>query len=91
MNTLNQSRIFISYSHRGNGLAWKDQAEAMLRQAVERCLQYSQSHGGHLHEFDSILRSYKSLLSQMGRSQPEIQAHLSVIGKPYGIQFGPST
>ena len=60
----------------------------MLRQAVERCLQYSQSHGGHLPEFDSILGRYNSMLEKMGHSEQVVLAQLNAIGKPFGIQFG---
>jgi len=32
--------------------------------------------------------NYARLLSEMGRSQPEVLAELNAIGKPFGMEFG---
>jgi tetratricopeptide (TPR) repeat protein len=64
------------------------EAEPLLCRAVKILLGFMASTRHQHPNLQSFTENYIELLIQMGRSQSEVQAHLNVIGKPFGIQLG---
>ena len=65
-----------------------EDAEAAGRRSLEILFSFTCSTKQPHPQLMSGITSYTNLLSQMGRSQAEVQAQLNAIGKPFGIQFG---
>ena len=63
-------------------------AEPLLRRALEIFLKFTHA-TGHQHSHLQVgSGNYARLLSQMGRTQPEVLAQLNAVGDPFGVQFG---
>jgi len=64
------------------------EAEPLMRRNLEILLKFTVStEHPHPHLQDAV-GNYAGILSQMGRSQPEVLAQLNAVGKTSGIQFG---
>ncbi len=63
------------------------EAEPLMHRALEIIFRFKAANG-HSHPAQSRhVLNFRTLLSQLGRSQSEVQAQLNAIGKPFGIQL----
>jgi hypothetical protein len=69
----------------GNRLA---EAEPLMRRVVEIFLQFTRDTAHPHPHLQAAIRNYSALLSQMGRSKPEIQARLRSLAEQHGLSFG---
>jgi len=65
-----------------------DEAEPLMRRVVEIFLQFTIAIGHEHRHSRAAIGNYAGLLQQMGRSEQEIQAQLTAVGRPYGMQLG---
>ena len=64
------------------------EAEPLMRRHLEIFLKFTVSTGHQHPHLQGAVGNYARLLSEMGRSQPEVLAELNAIGKPFGMEFG---
>jgi hypothetical protein len=64
------------------------EAELLMRRMVEIFLKFTGDTDHQHPHFQAAIKNYTKLLSEIGHSQPEVQAQINTICKPYGIQFG---
>lgn len=63
------------------------EAEPLMRHSLEILLQFKAASGHEHPGLQTVMGNYKGLLQELGRSEPEIQAQLNDLGRPFGVQF----
>ncbi|MCY2987443.1 MAG: tetratricopeptide repeat protein [Planctomycetota bacterium] len=64
------------------------EAEPLMRRHLEFFLQFTRVTGHPHPHLKAAIGNYAGLLSQMGRSEPEIRTQLKARAEPYGVSFG---
>ena len=64
------------------------EAEPLMRRAVEILLKFTKATGHQHPHLQMFIANYSGLLSEMGRSEAEVQAQLNALGQPYGLLPG---